>query len=58
MDNLGTKPEFLRELLAFQQEYGDRLYKNGFEIWERDGPGSHRRCFFHTHAEGEVCHLK
>jgi hypothetical protein len=55
VDKLATKPEFLRALFEFQYENGDVLYSPDFTIWERY---SSRRCYFHTHGEGEDCYLK
>ncbi len=58
VDKLGIKPEFLRALFEFQGENGNTLHDYHFNLWDRQCPYSLGRCYFHTHGEGEDCHLK
>jgi hypothetical protein len=58
VDKVGTKHEFLRALFEFQQDYGYVLHNPNFALWQREGRFRLGRCYFHTHGEGDVCHLK
>jgi hypothetical protein len=55
VNQLGTKPEFLRAVFTFQQEQGEALYEAGFELWDRASPYNPGRCYFHTHGKRDGC---
>ncbi|KAG4437857.1 hypothetical protein IFR05_006659 [Cadophora sp. M221] len=55
-----AEPDFGADCLAFQYQHRTRLikYTSGMGPRKRPGKNGLGRCFFHTHAPGEVCHLE
>jgi len=60
-------PEFFKHIVAFQNKHWRQLYvkdadprihvRSGLGIFA-DVRGLGNQCLFHTHAEGEICHLE
>lgn len=51
-------PEFASDLIKLQFKYKHRFQKgNVADAQVRDDQEGFGRCFFHTHAKGETCHL-
>ncbi|PMD39649.1 hypothetical protein L207DRAFT_583511 [Hyaloscypha variabilis F] len=52
-------PDFAGDFIELQFKYRDRFQKgNVADAQVRNDEEGFGRCFFHTHAKGEVCHLE
>jgi BTB/POZ domain len=52
-------PDFASDFIKLQFRYRDRFQKgNVADAQVRNDEEGFGRCFFHTHAKGEVCHLE
>ncbi|TVY59229.1 hypothetical protein LCER1_G000216 [Lachnellula cervina] len=54
-----SQPDFGRDFIMLQMKYGIRFHpgKDCADPQIRDSKTGFGRCFFHTHAKSEVCHL-
>lgn len=51
-------PDLAMDVLRFQKAFGRRLFLTVMvEPRSRDGVVGTGKCYFHTHAGGEACHL-
>lgn len=51
------QPDFALDYLRFNLKFGPKLAAVGFDPRRRSLKWGLEPCFFHTHAEGETCHL-
>ena len=50
-------PEIAKDYLLFQLKNAGSFKANKLNLDIRGGSKGYEKCFFHTHAEGETCHL-
>jgi len=57
LDKYASVPDFTRDFFLFHFKHSHAIF-SGIDYRQREDGKGLGRCYFHTHAKGEICHLE